>query len=710
MAKLVLENVRNIGISAHIDSGKTTLTERILFYTGKIHEIHEVRGKDGVGATMDSMDLEKEKGITIQSACTQTSWVDYNGTNRLINIIDTPGHVDFTIEVERSLRVLDGAILVLCGTSGVQSQSITVDRQMRRYKVPRVAFINKLDNPGSDAFKVTAQLREKLYHNAIMFQIPIGRETELKGVIDLIEEKAYYFEGEKGITVIEKDVPADMLAQVAEYRAKLIDALTSFSDEMTDLCLEEKEVPKSLIYSTARAATIAMNLTPVFMGSAYRNVGVQKLLDGVSYFLPCPTDVKNIALDIDDGEKETEMISDDSKPFVGYVFKLEDGKYGQLSYMRVYQGHIKKGDAMFNMSTTRKHSVGRLMRMHSNKPEDIDYAGSGDIVAVFGIDCSTGTTFTDGTQRINMTSMHVPKAVIDMKIDLKDRKNAQNLSKALNRFTKEDPTFRVRVDEESGETIISGMGELHLEIYVERMKREYAVDLDVGQPQVAYRESISQNVTFDYSHKKQTGGRGQYAKVVGRMEVITAADETEDPYLFVSEVSGGSIPKEFIPACDKGFASCMLEGRLIGFPVTGVKCILVEGGFHAVDSDELSFRLAARGAFRQAYDKAKPAILEPIMKVAIETPTEFQGTIMGNLNSRRGVITGTHEEYGFCRVSAEVPLSEMFGYVGELRSMSQGKAEYSMEFGKYAEVPRNIHTELVKKFAASRKMKGGDDE
>ena len=691
-----LDNLRNIGISAHIDSGKTTLTERILFYTGRIHAIHEVRGKDGVGATMDHMELEKEKGITITSACTFCEWETSDGIETRINIIDTPGHVDFTIEVERALRVLDGAILVLCGTSGVQSQSITVDRQMKRYSVPRVAFINKLDNPGSNPFHVTKQLREKLGLNAVMYQIPIGAETELKGIVDLVKMKGFLFTGDNGEEITEIDIPADLEKSANETREALLEALSDTDDDIAMLFLEGEEISEEAVKAATRKATIALQLVPVFMGSAYRNVGVQKLMDAVNYYLPTPYDVENRAYDLDNEEEEVVLESENDKPFVGYIFKLEDGAYGQLSYMRVYQGLLKKGSTMYNMSTTKKHSVGRLMRVHSNESEDILEAGAGDIVAVFGIDCASGTTFTDGKKSLNMTSMFVPNAVIDMKIDLVDRKSSANLSKALNRFMKEDPTFRVRFDEESSETIISGMGELHLEIYVERMKREYKVELEVGQPQVAYRESIHEESTFNYTHKKQTGGSGQFGKVTGRMVPI------EDGFEFENKISGGNIPKEYIPACEKGFKGCMPEGRLIGFPVVGIKIILEDGGYHNVDSSDMAFQQAARGAFREAYEKASPQVLEPIMNVEVQTPTEFQGAVMGNLNSRRGIITGTTEDAQSTTVNSDVPLSEMFGYVGDLRSMTQGKAEFTMEFNKYAPVPKAIAEKLKKEYEESR--------
>ncbi len=703
-----LDNLRNIGISAHIDSGKTTLTERILFYTGIIHQIHEVKGKDGVGATMDSMDLERERGITIQSAATRVQWkkspyyLDADEAKGIdINIIDTPGHVDFTIEVERSLRVLDGAVLVLCGVSGVQSQSITVDRQMRRYSVPRVAFINKLDRSGANPFRVTQQLREKLAHNAVMMQIPIGVEDKHEGLVDLLTMKAYRFEGPNGETITEIPVPEDLKAVAAERREIMLDALSHFSDELTELILEEKEIPLKLLKDVVREATIKMELTPVFMGSAFKNKGVQLLLDGVADFLPSPYDVHNYALDIAHNEEKVEMASDSTKPFVGYAFKLEEGRFGQLTYLRIYQGKLEKGKPIYNMTTKKKHNVGRLVRMHAGEMGDITSAEAGDIVALFGIDCATGTTFTDGEVEVNMTSMHVPNAVIDLVIEAKNRDHLANLSKALNRFTKEDPTFRVKLDEESGQTIISGMGELHLDVYIERMRREYGVELTTGRPQVAYREAISQRAEFNYTHKKQTGGSGQYGRVAGYIEPIP--EEENKDYEFVDDIVGGSIPREFIPSCDKGFQGCLPTGAMIGFPIVRIRCVINDGQQHPVDSSDIAFQLAARGGFRDAYPKAKPIILEPIMKLEVSAPTEFQGTVMGQINQKRGIITGSTEEANFTIIQSEVPLSEMFGYATDLRSGTQGKAEFTMEFLKYSPVPKMVSEELIKKYSAASK-------
>jgi elongation factor G len=692
--KWTLEKVRNIGISAHIDSGKTTLTERILFYTGRIHAMHDVKGKDGVGATMDSMDLERERGITIQSAATAVQWKDID-----INIIDTPGHVDFTIEVERSLRVLDGAILVLCGVAGVQSQSITVDRQMRRYKVPRLAFINKLDRSGANPFRVTEALREKLRHNAVMMQIPIGLEDKLEGVVDLVKMKAYYFSGANGEIITEKDIPADMMEDAKKYRHELYGKAADFDDALAEKFLMEEEPTEDELKAAIRKGTLKLDLTPVFMGSAYKNRGVQKLLDGVQDYLPNPSEVQNEGLDLDKNEEKVTLTSDPAKPLVALAFKLEDGRFGQLTYMRVYQGTMKKGDFITNMANGRKVKIPRLVRMHASEMVDIETAYAGDIVALFGVDCSSGDTFTDGTVSIAMTSMFVPDAVISLAVAPKSKEGAANFSKALQKFRKEDPTFRVHRDEESSETIISGMGELHLEVYIERMKREFNCEVVAGQPQVAYRETIGAPTDFDYTHKKQTGGSGQYAKVVGMFEPLDSPDKT---YEFVNKIVGGKIPKEFIPAVDKGFQEQMTKGLLIGFPVVGVKATLTDGAFHDVDSSEMAFRICAMTAFREFYFKAKPTALEPIMKVEVSAPEEYQGNVLGLINQRRGMIAGTTTNDAFTTVEAEVPLSEMFGFSTELRSGTQGKGEFTMEFAKYAPVPRNIQEELVKKYEKQR--------
>ena len=688
------EKVRNIGISAHIDSGKTTLTERILFYTGRIHRIHDVRGKDGVGAKMDSMELEKERGITIQSAATNVQWkAPDNEIN--INIIDTPGHVDFTVEVERSLRVLDGAILVLCGVAGVQSQSITVDRQMRRYHVPRVAFINKLDRSGADPFRVVTALREKLSHNAVLIQLPIGLEDSHKGVIDLVSQKAIYFEGENGESLrVENTIPEDLVEDVKKYRSELIGAVADFDDAVGEKFLMEEEPTEEEVRQAIRKGTLSLRLTPVFCGSAYKNKGVQTLLDGVSFYLPNPTEIENEALDQSDNEKPVPLSPEADKPLVALAFKLEDGRFGQLTYMRVYQGALKKGEFIHNMSNNKKIKVPRIVRMHSDDMEDISEAYAGDIVALFGVDCASGDTFTDNKVQYTMTSMFVPAPVISLAVKPKDKSAEKNFSKALQKFRKEDPTFHVRRDEESNETIISGMGELHLEVYIERMNREFDCPVVAGQPQVAYRETISTPAEYDYTHKKQTGGAGQFAKVVGNISPMDVNNPDRE-YEFINNIKGGNIPREYIPACDKGFKEQMTKGTLLEAPIVGVKVELNDGSYHNVDSSEMAFRICAMAAFRQAYAKAQPVALEPIMKLEVSAPDEFQGNIMGQINQRRGVINGTQTQDGFVTIESDVPLAEMFGYSTELRSATQGKGEFTMEFAKYSKTPRNIQEKLI---------------
>ena len=690
-----VERVRNIGISAHIDSGKTTLTERILFYTGRIHAIHDVKGKDGVGAKMDSMELERERGITIKSAATNVSWKNID-----INIIDTPGHVDFTIEVERALRVLDGAILVLCGVAGVQSQSITVDRQMRRYNVPRIAFINKLDRAGANPFRVSQMLKDKLRLNSILTQIPIGLEDKHEGVVDLFTMRAIYFEGDQGEKAVQKDIPEDLKEPAEEYRQKMIEALADFDDNLAEKFLNEEEVSAEMLYSVARKATLDLKAVLVFMGSAYKNKGVQVLLDGVEKFLPKPTEVPNTALDLDQNEKEIPVDPSSEKDLLLLAFKLEDTRFGQLTYMRVYQGVLNKGDFIINTRTGKKVKVPRLVYMHSDDMEDIEKASAGDIVAIFGVDCASGDTFTDGKLNYAMSSMFVPDPVMSLAIAPKEQSSSGNFTKALQKFRKEDPTFFVRRDEESGQTIISGMGELHLNIYVERMKREFNCEVDVGKPQVAYRETISQMVPYDYTHKKQTGGAGQFAKVVGQLESL--GENPEQNYEFVSKIVSGRIPKEYIPAVDKGFKEQMAKGPLIGFPIVSIKATLLDGAYHDVDSSEMAFRICAMAAFREAYMKGRPIALEPIMKLEVSCPEEFQGQVVGQINQRRGLIKGTETQEAFTIVEAEVPLAEMFEYSTELRSATQGKGEFTMEFARYARVPGSIQEELVKEYQAKK--------
>ena len=681
-----IRRIRNIGISAHIDSGKTTLTERILFYTRRIHAMHDVKGKDGVGATMDHMELERERGITITSAATYVSWKDHH-----INIIDTPGHVDFTIEVERALRVLDGAVLVLCAVAGVQSQSITVDRQMRRYRVPRLAFVNKCDRSGANPDKVVRDLREKLGLRAVLTQLPIGLEAAFEGNVDLVEMKAIRFAGSDGSDLQAIEIPAEMKELAEQRRADMLDTLTLFSDELTEAVLEGNETPE-LIHDAIRKGVLALELVPVFVGSAYKNKGVQPLLDAVTRYLPSPLDRPAEALDTERDEAKVALAADSSKPVVSLAFKLDEGRYGQLTFLRVYQGQLKKGETVVNSRNGRKIKVGRLVRMHADQMEDIESAGAGDICGLFGVDCHTGDTFAADGLSVAMTSMHVPDPVISLSLKPADNASLAKVSKALQRFSKEDPTFRVRVDEESNETVISGMGELHLDVYVERMRREYGAEVTTGAPQVAYRETIGRRAEFNYLHKKQTGGSGQYARVAGYMEPF------DGDYEFVDDIKGGLIPIEYIPSCDKGFRSALPKGSLIGFPIVGVRCVINDGAAHAVDSSDIAFQVAARFAFRDAYRKAAPQILEPLMKVSVEGPGEFQGTIYRSLMQRRGTIIGSMEDEGFARIDAEVPLAEMFGYSTDLRSATQGKAEFTMEFARYAPVPREVSEELLAKY------------
>jgi elongation factor G len=686
--------VRNIGISAHIDSGKTTLTERILFYTDRIHQIHDVKGKDGVGATMDSMELERERGITIASAATFCEW-----RNHQINIIDTPGHVDFTIEVERSLRVLDGAVLVLCAVGGVQSQSITVDQQMKRYQVPCIAFVNKCDRSGANPDRVIAQLKEKLGHRAVAMQLPVGLEDEFDGIVDLVTMQAFYFDGPNGEQVRIETIPEHLAAEAEAKREALIDAASLFSDELTEAILEEETISGEMILAAVRKGVLDRELTPVFLGSAYKNKGVQPLLDAITDYLPCPTDVENQALDLENSETPVTLTSDPGDELVALAFKLEDGPYGQLTYLRVYQGTLSKGDTVVNVRTGKKIKVGRLVRMHADQMEDIGVIPAGYIGAMFGLDCASGDTFVSSGINYTMTSMYVPDPVISLAITPRDHKAEINMSKALGRFTKEDPTFKAQVNAETGETIISGMGELHLEVYLERMRREYSADVESGMPQVAYRETITRRAEFDYIHKKQTGGAGQYGRVAGYLEPLAEGD-----FEFDNKVVGGAIPTQFISACEKGFRKCLAKGPKLEYPVTGIRVVIDDGASHAVDSSEMAFQAAARGAFLQGYQKAKAVIQEPIMKVVVESPTEFQGAAMGSLNQRRGIIVGTQDEGHQCVIESQVPLAEMFGYSTVLRSLTQGQAQFTMEFLTYRQVPRSIADELIKKKAEEKKQ------
>ncbi len=693
-----LNATRNIGISAHIDSGKTTLTERILYYTGVIHKMEEVRG-GGSGATMDFMDLEKEKGITITSAATSVYWDKYK-----INIIDTPGHVDFTVEVERALRVLDGAVMILCAVAGVQSQSITVDRQMKRYRVPRLVFINKMDRTGADPFKAISDLKEKLGHNAIAMQIPIGKEDGFEGVIDLIKMKALYNEGKKGESIFEKEIPEELLETANEKRAEMLECVSMYNDQLMEDLLEEKEISEELVYKAVLDGVNSMELTPVYMGSAFKNKAIQPLLDAICRYLPSPISATPMsARDVNDESRTMQLEPDKDKPLVCMAFKITDEQFGQLTHIRIYQGTIRKGMNIYNSRTGKKIRVGRLVRMHSDKRENIEEASAGDIIAMIGVDCASGDTFCSDEARVTLESMYVAQPVISLAVTTKDTSSIDRMSKALSRFMKEDPTFRVESDPESGETIISGMGELHLEIYIERMLREYNVPIEVGAPQVNYREAISRVAPFDHTHKKQTGGSGQYACVQGNIEPLNYDDPDAENFEFLNLVKGGNIPSEYISACEAGFKDVMDKGPLAGFPMVGIKVNLEDGKYHEVDSSDMAFRICSRQAMKQAIQKAGSQLLEPVMKVEVETPSEYQGAIIGDLSSRRGVIGKTDVRDNITVITVTVPLSEMFGYSTTMRSLTQGKATFSMEFDSYTVCPKHIQDEVIE--ARKEKLK-----
>jgi elongation factor G len=705
-----LDKVRNIGIAAHIDSGKTTVTERVLFYTGRIKDIHEVRGKDAVGAKMDSMDLEREKGITIQSAATFCDWVkktpdpvtgELKDEKYHINLIDTPGHIDFTIEVERALRVLDGAVMILCAVSGVQSQTVTVDRQMKRYNVPRVSFVNKMDRAGANPWKAVEGINQKLKIPAAAVQIPIGAENEFKGVVDLIRMKAIYSEGQKGEVVREGECPEELRSFAEEKRALLIETLADVDEHIAEVFLDERTPSPDEIKAAIRRATIALKFSPVLMGSALADKSVQPMLDAVIDYLPNPAEVENLALDRKRAEAPVKLVSYNSLPFVGLAFKLEESNFGQLTYIRVYQGSLKKGANVFNARTGQKVKVPRIVRMHSNEMEEVPEIGAGEICAVFGVDCASGDTFTEGGLGYSMNSMFVPDAVISLSITPKNTKDTPNFSKAISRFQREDPTFRVHNDAESGETIISGMGELHLSIYVERMKREYKVEVVTGQPQVAYRETIQSRVAFDHTLKKQTGGAGDYARVVGFLEPTGQLGENE----FEQTITGGTISEKFLLACDKGFQQSCITGPLLGHKVLGTYMQINDGATHMTDSSELSFKNATQQAFRKAFLAAQPQVLEPLMKTVITAPNEFQGNIVGLLNKRNATINDTEIGPEDFVLTADCSLNSMFGFSSQLRAATQGKGEFSMEFSHYSPAPMQLQKELVAKHEKERAEK-----
>jgi elongation factor G len=680
-----LNQLRNIGISAHIDSGKTTVSERVLFYAGRIHRMGEIRGD---GATMDHMDLERERGITITSAATTVQW-----DNHRINLIDTPGHVDFTIEVERSLRVLDGAVLLLCAVGGVQAQSITIDRQMRRYGIPRLVFINKMDRTGANPSRVVEQLRKRLGCEAIPVQMPIGSESDFQGVIDLISAEAIYFDGTNGEKVRREPIPADLADAAGHARQHMLEGLSMFSDELMELLLSEEPVPEALVHRVVREATLAQQITPVLMGTAYRNKGIQPLLDAVVRYLPSPLDCCTTAHDAKDPTQELVLEAHADRPAVAMAFKIVEDPHGTLTFMRLYQGKFCKGESYYNQRTGRKERIGRLVRMHADQREEISEAIAGDIIAVMGIDAASGDTYAAERNSVLLQNMFVPEPVIQMAITPVDREGAARLAKALQRFRNEDPTLRVTTDEETGETLIAGMGELHLEVYVQRIKREYRVEVEVGAPKVSYREAPTRNATFDVRHRKQTGGSGQYAHIVGRFELLP--EDAEGTFLFEDHVTGGRIPKQYIPAVEKGMRSQLMKGPVAGYPVVGLAVHLDDGSYHEVDSSEMAFATCAQTTMRENFHRTSPVLLEPVMKIEIECPTGFQGTVVGDLTSRRGIVMGAEVNGPETRIEGEVPLAETFGYSTNLRSMTQGQGTFTLEFSRYNRLPPSLEREII---------------
>jgi elongation factor G len=695
-----LNRYRNIGISAHIDAGKTTTTERILFYTGKNHKLGEVH--EGA-ATMDWMEQEQERGITITSAATTCFWsgMGHQFPEHRINIIDTPGHVDFTIEVERSMRVLDGACMVYCAVGGVQPQSETVWRQANKYKVPRLAFVNKMDRTGANFFRVVDQVKQRLGGNPVPVVVPIGAEDTFEGVVDLLEMKAIIWDvASQGMKFEYAEIPANLVDIVGEWRNNMVEAAAESSEELMDKYLEEGDLSREDIVAGLRARTLAGEIQPMLCGTAFKNKGVQRMLDAVIEFLPAPNDVDAIKGVLDDkAETEATRESSDDAPFAGLAFKIMNDKYvGNLTFVRVYSGVAKQGDSVYNPVKMKRERIGRIVEMHANSQKEVDEVRAGDIVAFVGLkDVTTGDTLCDENNIITLERMEFPDPVISLAVEPKTKADQEKMSIALNRLAKEDPSFRVHTDEESGQTIISGMGELHLEILVDRMKREFSVEANVGAPQVAYRETIRTTVEQEGKFVRQTGGRGKFGHVWLRLEPLDTADGKE--YEFAEEVVGGVVPKEYFGAVDKGIQERMKNGVLAGYPVVGIKATLYDGSYHDVDSDELSFKMAGSMAFRKGFMNANPVLLEPVMKVEVETPEDYMGDIMGDLNRRRGMVQGMDDMFGGVKqIRAEVPLAEMFGYATQLRSMSQGRATYSMEFAKYAETPRNVADEIIKKF------------
>lgn len=698
--KTPLKRYRNIGISAHIDAGKTTTTERVLFYTGVSHKIGEVH--DGA-ATMDWMEQEQERGITITSAATTCFWsgMAKQFDEHRINIIDTPGHVDFTIEVERSMRVLDGACMVYCAVGGVQPQSETVWRQANKYKVPRLAFVNKMDRVGADFYRVIEQIKTRLGGKPVPLVIPIGKEDDFEGVVDLVTMKAIYWdEASQGMQYDERDIPTELQDKAAEYREYLVESAAEANEELMNEYLENGELTEEQIHSAIRQLTIDNEIIPLLCGTAFKNKGVQKMLDAVIQYLPAPIDVPAIKGILDDkDESEGSREASDEAPFSALAFKIMNDKFvGNLTFVRVYSGVMKQGSSVYNPVKMKRERVGRIVQMMANSQEELAEIRTGDIAALVGMkDVTTGDTLCDEDNVITLERMEFPEPVISLAVEPKTKADQEKMSIALGRLAKEDPSFRVHTDEESGQTIISGMGELHLEILVDRMKREFNVEANIGAPQVAYRETIRNTVEQEGKFVRQTGGRGKFGHVWLRLEPLDPAGDTE--YEFAEEVVGGVVPKEFHGAVDKGIQERMKNGVLAGYPVVGVKATLYDGSYHDVDSDELSFKMAGSMAFKKGFLAADPALLEPVMKVEVETPEDYMGDIMGDLNRRRGLVQGMEDLPGGTKqIRAEVPLAEMFGYATQMRSMSQGRATYSMEFQKYVEIPKSVAAEIISKY------------
>ena len=695
-----LKRYRNIGISAHIDAGKTTTTERVLFYTGVSHKLGETH--EG-SATMDWMEQEQERGITITSAATTCFWkgMAQQFPEHRINIIDTPGHVDFTIEVERSMRVLDAACMVYCAVGGVQPQSETVWRQANKYKVPRLAFVNKMDRVGSDFYRVMDQIKTRLGGNPIPVVIPIGKEDDFEGVIDLVTMKAIYWdEASQGMEFEERDIPEELVEKAQEYRSMLVEVAAEANEDLMNAYLEGEELTEDQIHAAIRERTIANEIIPMLCGTAFKNKGVQKMLDAVIRYLPSPEEVPAIRGILDDKEEsEGTRVASDEAPFSALAFKIMNDKYvGNLTFVRVYSGVIKQGDSVYNPVKMKRERVGRIVQMMANSQEELSEIRAGDIAALVGMkDVTTGDTLCDENNVITLERMEFPEPVISLAVEPKTKADQEKMSTALGRLAKEDPSFRVHTDEESGQTIISGMGELHLEILVDRMKREFKVEANIGAPQVAYRETIRNTVEQEGKFVRQTGGRGKFGHVWLKLEPLDPAGEVE--YEFEEKVVGGVVPKEFHGAVDKGIQERMKNGVLAGYPIVGIKATLYDGSYHDVDSDELSFKMAGSIAFKKGFMAANPALLEPIMKVEVETPEDYMGDIMGDLNRRRGMVQGMEDLPGGTKqIRAEVPLAEMFGYATSVRSMSQGRATYSMEFQKYAEVPKSVSEAIISKF------------